>query len=136
MTTSQKRGIPMGEIDFEDEKSVASASRDEILDIGLSGCGQCSHVPEQDIRRVRDEKVKVVWAKLYGGSYGPEHSMQALVELKEGYAVVTEGEDTTGHGCRCDGDIGFYKTLDDAIRLGVGEGNRAVVEGAIAEDKR
>src|SRR3990172_3380469 len=107
----------------------------EILELGLEGCRACDHVPDADIERVRGGRV--LWAHYDEEGWGPEHSMGALVALAGGsFAVVYESEDTTGHGCQCSGDIGFYQTLDDALRLGVQSSDRAEAEAAINEDQK
>jgi hypothetical protein len=96
----------------------------EILELGLQGCGYCDHVPKAEIDRVANDTQEIIAAWLWECEWSGEHDMAALVRLSDGYAVVSEGEDTSGHGCQCSGDIGFYRTLDEAYRLGLSQDDR------------
>jgi hypothetical protein len=97
---------------------------ENILARGISGSRMCYHIPEDDLKRLEEPGVKVLWAKQHGGWY-TEREMVALVRLAdEGFAVLHEGEDYTGHGCQCSAEVAFYRTLDKAVRLGLVEYER------------
>lgn len=49
----------------------------------------------------------------------------ALWETPDGkFAVLEAGEDYTGHGCQCGSSVQVFDTIDDAMKLGLGEAGR------------
>lgn len=108
----------------------------KYLDLALDGLGgYCQHVPQEDVDRVKREAVKLLYFSRSTG-WGPEQTTTALVELTDGFATIYNSEDTTGHGCQCAGDIGFYKTRDEAERLGLQESDRdAIADGKFFSER-
>lgn len=51
----------------------------------------------------------------------------AIGELGGRFYVVQEWSDSSGHGCRCDGTITEWASLEEAIRLGIGEPQREAI---------
>lgn len=96
----------------------------EIIDLTetfnmLEGC--CLHEPQW-----RPEEVEKVLAAFWSGYEGwqpledyklSSDSQSAIaVKLADGsYGLLTEGEDYTGHGCRCDSFTGRYQTVQDLL---------------------
>ena len=110
---------------------IATKMQKEILDRAIEGLEACHHVPDAEIPSEADIS-KILFAGEENG-WGPEHDSQLLLELKTGgFVVIGEGEDTTGHGCQCGGDIARFKTLDEAVRLGLtGDFAESFKEGLI-----
>jgi hypothetical protein len=93
----------------------------EILESTLEGLSGCSHAPEADIQAVSDGEPRVTEAYELLGDYAESESA-AVGQLKDGrWFAAEQSEDTTGHGCRCSGALGFYATEEDAIRLGLSQ---------------
>ena len=93
-----------------------------ILQFGLDNMKYCAHISQDDIDRLNAPGHEVIWA--YNSGWYTERDMSALVKIDGGYAVFHEGEDYTGHGCQCNGDVVYFKTLDEAIRLGLTDEDR------------
>jgi hypothetical protein len=51
-----------------------------------------------------------------GGKSFSDSSSVYLVELEDGFGLLEESEDYTGHGCQCDSFTGKYGTLEEALQ--------------------
>jgi hypothetical protein len=94
---------------------------DEIAQHCIKGANACDeHRPGVEVADV----VRVLWVD--EESYQQkltdhEGNTVCVVELADGrFAKVWEGEDYTGHGCRCEGGASFFDTEEEARRLGIG----------------
>lgn len=104
------------------------AIRDEwpaILARGIEGCRTCSHVPEAPLKRLEKVKPRDILGVWTDSNWSTtEHSMTVFMRAGKEYAVLHEGEDYTGHGCQCSGDVQFYPSKREAIALGLDDNER------------
>lgn len=72
------------------------------------------------IDEVRIQKGEALYSWWYDGDYWPEHDACAIFKHPDGsFGVFREGEDSTGHGCRCSATVDWFPTLEDAVRHGL-----------------
>lgn len=96
------------------EKPIAEEHRDAALST-FDSATQCSDhrddsIPVSDLGEV----------VYYGDNDADEFASVAIFKaLSSGYVVAIESSDYTGHGCQCFGSAQRFKTLDNALRLGL-----------------
>lgn len=62
------------------------------------------------------------WTTSNGLGYSSTDSQSfTLFEYKGKYYIYSESSDYTGHGCQCSEDIEEFPSLEDAVRLGLGD---------------
>jgi len=62
------------------------------------------------------------WETSNGLGYDSNDSCSfTLFEYKGIYYIYSESSDYTGHGCQCSEDIEEFASLEDAVRLGLGD---------------
>jgi hypothetical protein len=88
----------------------------DLLECAIRGSRSCHHISEEDLKRIEDKEAIAAWGDMDSST---DRACTVLARIDDGYAVITEGEDYTGHGCQCFADLGFYQTMDLAIRLGL-----------------
>lgn len=54
-----------------------------------------------------------------GWEGGSETSVIVVVALKDGYGLLSSGEDYTGHGCQCGSFTGKYEKLSQLFKDGI-----------------
>ena len=105
------------------QREILDLALREILDLALSGCASCDHVSADQLPEAKNVD-EILYASVSGG-WGPEHSATVLFRLLDGrYGVINESEDTSGHGCECNGDVSYFDDLETAIMLGLDETSR------------
>jgi hypothetical protein len=93
-----------------------------ILERALEGIATCSHMSKEAIDKAADGTAMAAWNE---EGWGPEHSCTVLAKLpNKEWVVVNESEDTSGHGCMCDGNIAFFVTEEDAVQMGLDQDQR------------
>lgn len=83
----------------------------------------CSDHPQSHIEDSLLEGVETVLARQEIADW--DNCAYAVGKLKDGrFIAIEEDEDSSGHGCRCNGTANIYATLDEALRLGLSGGCR------------
>lgn len=111
---------------------------DELRDLFSYLAGCCLHTAQW----APPEVAEVLWADWRGCGGDAwqalpkdesESDSLVIVRLVDGtFGILAEGEDYTGHGCRCDSYTNRYATLTDLLNLGVLEADRAGIALALA----
>lgn len=95
-----------------------------LLDDFKSFFGQLQSCCLSDGEDVVHRATKCAYFEPSENAEGPPGAAVVRVGPREWYTFET-WEDYTGHGCQCDCTMsGPFKSLDAAIRLGLGEGSR------------
>ena len=97
-----------------------------LYDILERGCGV--HIPPQLDQKEHEPVLVIAENVRAGGGWGQEREGYedsesfVLFEKDGAFWFYEESSDSTGHGCQCGENLaGPFSTLDDALRLGVGQ---------------
>ncbi len=98
------------------------------------GDANCSDHPQTSVTDEELEGVETVLARQEIADW--DNCAYAVGKLKDGrYIAIEEWEDSSGHGCQCGGTSAVYDTLEEALRLGLGQSVREDAEERLKEGK-